>query len=176
MSHLQASMTTSGAERSSSFSSVAGLAARLETIGTIGTRYALAGVIAWIGAMKFTEYEANAIQGLVASSPLLKWVYNLADVEGFSMALGIVELGIASLIGLKPISARAAAIGSALAIVMFGTTLSFLLSTPGAFEASLGGFPALSVLLGQFLVKDVVLLTAAIWMLADAMKSVARAR
>ena len=92
------------------------------------------------------------------------------------MALGIVELGIASLIGLKPISARAAAIGSALAIVMFGTTLSFLLSTPGAFEASLGGFPALSVLLGQFLVKDVVLLTAAIWMLADAMKSVARAR
>jgi len=34
--------------------------------------------------------------------------------------------------------------------------LSFLLATPG-WEASLGGFPALSVLPGQFLLKEAVL-------------------
>jgi len=172
VSHLQASMTASRARQSSSFSPAAALAARLETVGTTGTRYALAGVVAWIGAMKFTAYEATAIQGLVANSPLLGWVYDVLDVNGFARVLGVVEIGIALLIGLKPFSARAAATGAGLAVVMFGTTLSFLFSTPGTFEPSLGGFPALSVLLGQFLVKDVVLMTASIWMLADAMKSI----
>jgi reactive chlorine resistance protein C len=40
---------------------------------------------------------------------------------------------------------------------MFLTTLSFLFSTPG-WEPSLGGFPALSGSVVQFLIKDVVLL------------------
>jgi uncharacterized membrane protein YkgB len=51
---------------------------------------------------------------------------------------------------------------------MFLTTLSFLASTPGVFEASAEGFPALSVVPGQFLLKDVVLLAAALWSLAEA--------
>ena len=38
---------------------------------------------------------------------------------------------------------------------------TFLVSTPG-WEASLGGFPALSGAVGQFLLKDVVALGAAI--------------
>ena len=52
--------------------------------------------------------------------------------------------------------------------MMFLTTLSFLFSTPG-WEASLGGFPALSVVPGQFLLKDVVLLGAAVWSLGEAL-------
>ena len=39
-------------------------------------------------------------------------------------------------------------------MVMFLTTLSFLLTTPGVWEASVGGFPALSVVPGQFLIKE----------------------
>jgi len=62
-------------------------------------------------------------------------------------------------------------IGSALAVVMFLTTLSFVFSTPG-WEPSLGGFPALSALPGQFLLKDVVLLGAAIWSLGESLTSV----
>jgi uncharacterized membrane protein YkgB len=42
---------------------------------------------------------------------------------------------------------RSAAIGSAVAVLMFITTLSFLFSTPG-WEPSLGGFPALSGAVG----------------------------
>jgi uncharacterized membrane protein YkgB len=52
---------------------------------------------------------------------------------------------------------------------MFTTTLSFLFTTPG-WDAKLGGFPALSGA-GQFLVKDVVLLGAAVWTLGDALAS-----
>jgi len=50
---------------------------------------------------------------------------------------------------------------------MFLTTLSFILTTPGVAEASAGGFPAIS-LLGQFLVKDVVLLGASLSIGAEA--------
>jgi uncharacterized membrane protein YkgB len=38
-------------------------------------RYGLVLVIAWIGFMKFTAYEAAGIQPLVANSPLMSWVY-----------------------------------------------------------------------------------------------------
>ena len=125
-------------------------------------------VIAWIGAMKFTAYEAGAIEGLVANSPLLSWVYSVLSVRGASAVIGGTELIIAALIAARPFSATLAAVGGALAIGMFATTASFILSTPGVFEGSLGGFPALSVLPGQFLIKDVVLLAAAVWVFAEA--------
>jgi uncharacterized membrane protein YkgB len=51
---------------------------------------------------------------------------------------------------------------------MFLTTLSFMLTTPGVCEASHGGFPALSVVPGQFLFEDVVLLGAALWSFGEA--------
>jgi reactive chlorine resistance protein C len=54
---------------------------------------------------------------------------------------------------------------------MFLPTLSFILSTPG-WETSLGGFPALSVLPGQFLPKDVILLGAALWLLGKSLQDI----
>jgi uncharacterized membrane protein YkgB len=95
-------------------------------------------------------------------------MYHILSVRQFSNGLGVVEVGIAVLIALRPWSRKASAIGSAVAVLMFLTTLSFLFSTPG-WEPSLGGFPALSALPGQFLLKDVVLLGAAIWSLGDAL-------
>jgi uncharacterized membrane protein YkgB len=53
--------------------------------------------------------------------------------------------------------------------------LSFLLSTPG-WEPSLGGFPALAVVPGQLLLKDVVLLGAAMWSLGEALGHTSRRR
>ena len=82
--------------------------------------------------------------------------------------LGTVEIAVAAMIALRPVSPRIAAVGSGMAVMMFLTTLSFLLSTPG-WEASLGGFPALSVVPGQFLLKDVALLGAAVWSLGEAL-------
>lgn len=88
--------------------------------------------------------------------------------DSHSDGLGVVEVVIAILIALRPWSRKASVIGSALAVLMFLTTLSFLFSTPG-WEPSLGGFPAVSAMPGQFLLKDVVLLGAAIWSLGEAL-------
>ena len=51
---------------------------------------------------------------------------------------------------------------------MFLTTLSFLVTTQGVWEPSLGGFPALSAIPGQFLIKDLALLGISLWSLGDA--------
>ena len=40
-------------------------------------RYGLALVIGWIGALKFTSYEAQGIQPLVAIRPLMSWLYDI---------------------------------------------------------------------------------------------------
>lgn len=141
----------------------------LEHIGRNLVQYGLAFVIAWIGAMKFTVYEAGAIEPLVRNSPLMSWVYELFSVEGFSACLGVAELAIAGLIAAKPVSRWAAALGGLLGAGMFLTTLSFMLSTPGIFEPSAGGFPALSAMPGQFVLKDIVLLGASLWVAGSAL-------
>ena len=143
----------------------------IEDIGKAIVRWGLVVVLAWIGAMKFTAYEAMGIQPLVAHSPLVGWMYDFLSVRSFSTMLGFIEIGTAVLISLRSVSPKASAIGSVLAIGLFATTLSFLISTPG-WEPTLG-FPALSSMPGQFLLKDIVLFGAAVWCLGESLKSIA---
>ena len=144
------------------------LSSQVEAVGRGLARNGLAVVVTWIGLMKFTAYEAEGIRPFVANSPLMSWVYGLMSVQGFSALLGGVEVAIAILIATRPLSARASALGSALAVGMFLTTLSFLVTTPGVWEPSLGGFPALSAIPGQFLIKDLALLGISLWTLGEA--------
>lgn len=141
---------------------------RLQALGTAMTRYGLVVVFVWIGAMKFSTYEANAIQPLVANSPFMSWLYLIFSVQTFSNWLGVLEVAIGLMIAARPISATVSAAGSALAAILFLGTLSFMLSTPPVWEGSLGGFPALSVAPGQFLLKDLALLGASVWTLGEA--------
>jgi uncharacterized membrane protein YkgB len=73
------------------------------------------------------------------------------------------------MIALRPWTPKVAALGSALAAVVFLTTLSFLFSLPG-WEPSLGGFPALSSA-GGFLLKDAVLLGTALWSCGESLSA-----
>src|SRR5262249_43111786 len=83
-------------------------------------------VVVLIGGMKFTAYEAMGIQPLVARSPLVGWMYDFLSVRDFSRMLGVIEITTATLIALRPVFAKASAIGSILAMGLFATTLSFL--------------------------------------------------
>lgn len=142
-----------------------------QKISLVGDRAILATtvtVLAWIGAMKFTAYEAGAIEGLVASSPLTAWLYSVFSLQGASNLIGLTELLIALALIAGIWNRTAAIVGSAAAIITFTVTASFLFSAPG-WEASLGGFPALSVVPGQFLLKDIVLLSAAISLFGKAL-------
>lgn len=146
------------------------LSAAIERLGGLFARYGLVVVIAWIGAMKFTAYEAAAIQPLIAHSPAMSWLYHVFSVRSFSALLGVVELSTAALLAVKPWAPRASIVGSIMAIGLFIATLSFILTTPGVWAASAGGFPVLSDV-GGFLIKDVALLGVSVWTLSDALRS-----
>lgn len=137
-------------------------------LGSVLARYGLVIVIVWLGAMKFTSYEAQDIQPLIAHSPFMNWLYHVFSVSTFSALLGIFELTAAVLLSLKPVWRSGSIVGSIMAIGLFVATISFLFTTPGVFEASVGGFPLLSSI-GGFLIKDVALLGLAVWTLADAL-------
>ena len=162
-------MTTATATMPVESNADAASSEKLQALGTYMTRYGLVVVFAWIGAMKFSGYEADGIQPLVANSPFMSWLYKIFSVQAFSNALGVMEIAIAAMIAARPVSAKLSAAGSALAAVLFLGTLSFILSTPPVWEASLGGFPALSIAPGQFLLKDLVLFGASIWTLGEAL-------
>ena len=137
--------------------------------GRLLVRYGLVVVIAWIGALKYTSYEATAIQPLIAHSPLLSWLYHIVSVRALAAVLGTAEIIAALLIALRPRWPRVSAAGSAFGVLLFLSTLSFLFTTPGVTVAPAGGFPVLSVLPGQFLLKDLVLIGAALWTLGDSL-------
>jgi len=142
------------------------------SVGRYLVRYALVVVIAWIGAQKYTGYEAAAIQPLIAHSPIFSWLYHIFSVRTFAAILGSVEIIAALLIAIRPLSPRISVIGSAMGVLLFLSTLSFLFTTPGVSAAS--GFPVLSVLPGQFLLKDLVLVSASLWTLGDSLGAAAQ--
>ena len=148
------------------------ISSQVEAVGRELTRYGLVVVVGWIGLMKFTGYEAEGIRPFVANSPLMSWVYSPLSVRGL-LGPAWRRRGHRSRCSslLRPLLPRVSAFGSALAVGMFLTTLSFLVTTPGVWEPSLGGFPALSAVPGQFLIKDLTLLGISVWTLGEAWKA-----
>lgn len=169
-------------------------AARLDRVGMGLLRLGLIIVLAWIGGLKFVDYEAEGIVPFVANSPLMSFFYNYpADYQThmnaagevnplnhhwheangtytFSYGLGLVIISIGALIALHPLLPQVAALGSFLLILMSCVTLSFLVTTPEAWVPDLGaaahGFPFLSGV-GLLVVKDFIMFGAAVVTLAD---------
>jgi uncharacterized membrane protein YkgB len=142
----------------------------LENIGAGVIRYGLVIVLLWVGALKFTAYEAEGIQGLVANSPLMSWMLGIMSVQGVSMLIGTVEIVLGLMIATRPFAPQISAIGSLGAIIMFLITLSFLLTTPGVWQPGYG-FPFPSPMPGQFIAKDLIALGAAIWTAGEALRA-----
>src|SRR5246127_5803631 len=174
-------------------------AATLDRFGTPILRLGLILVLVWIGALKFADYEADGIVPLVANSPLMSFFYHYPAPEyrqymnkegelipahqqwnqsngtySFSHGLGVVIVLIGVLIASYPILPQVSAVGSFLLILMSLTTLSFLVTTPEAWVPALGGsahgFPYLSGA-GRLIVKDAIMLGAAVVTLADSAKT-----
>jgi reactive chlorine resistance protein C len=92
----------------------------LEKLGMRVSRYGLVVTLLLIGALKFTAGEAQAIQPLVASSPLMSWLYKVLSVQAVSNLIGMIEICVAVLIALRAFSVRLSFIGS------IGATITFL--------------------------------------------------
>jgi len=143
----------------------------LERVGGHVLRYGLVAILLYLGAFKFTAVEAQAIQPLLAHSPFFGWLYAWLSVQAVSNVIGLTEIVIGSLIGMRPFLPRLAAVGSLAAIAVFATTLSFLFSTPGVWAwVEMFPLPVPSEA-GGFLLKDVFLLGAAAWSAGEAWRA-----
>jgi uncharacterized membrane protein YkgB len=179
------------------------LAARADRLGLAVTRIGLVVVLVWIGGLKVFHYEADGIAPFVANSPFMKFFY--ADPAGykahvnpegavvpanrawhemnrtypFALGLGGVIVLYGVLIALHPVLPQAATLGGFLVVVMSFVTLSFLVTTPEVWVADRGGpehgFPLLSGA-GRLVVKDAIMMGAALVTMADSAKAYLRRR
>lgn len=128
-------------------------------------RWALVTVFLWFGGMKFTSYEAHGIAPFIANSPIMSWLHAAFGIQGASDVIGTIELSTGVALAGGAFVPVLSAVGSAMSAITYLITLSFFLTTPGVAEATAGGFPAISALPGQFLLKDLVLLAASLSLL-----------
>lgn len=99
-------------------------------VGVIATSV----VLLWIGVLKFTAAEAAGIKPLVAHSFLMSWMYKIASVNIVSILIGLFEIVTGLLLLLSFRIKLAGKIGGYLALVIFLTTISFLVTTPGIWK------------------------------------------
>lgn len=174
------------------------LASRLDRTGIAVTRAVLIIVLLWIGGLKVFKYEAEGIIPFVATSPFMSFF--LADPENyqshknpegalvpenrawhehnrtylFAYGLGSVIVLYGLMLCANPWLPQVAAVGSFLVVIMSIVTLSFLITTPECWVPALGdaqhGFPYLSGA-GRLVIKDVIMMGAALVTMADSAKS-----
>lgn len=142
--------------------------ARAEQIDRVAggvLRYGVAALLLLWGALKFTELEAEGIRPLVEHSPLLSWLYAVAGVRAGADVIGVLEMIAGLTMAARRVSPVLAFVGSLLAVGTFLVTLSFLVTTPGIWEPT-NPF-------GGFIMKDIVLLGAALWSAGEALHAAA---
>lgn len=117
-------------------------------------------VLVWIGILKFTPSEAKAIKPLVENSWLMSWLYQIVSIQTGSIIIGIFEIITALFLAGSFRSRKAGKIAGILTLIIFASTLSFLLSTPGIWK-QLDGVPVTDF----FILKDLAFLAIGIQVL-----------
>lgn len=174
-------------------------AASADRLGVAVTRIVLIIVLVWIGGLKAFPYEADGIVPFVANSPFMSFFlkYDAPEYkqhmnpEGalvpanrawhtdnrtylFAYGLGAIIVAYGVMLALHPWLPQVAAVGSFLVVIMSCVTLTFLITTPENWVPPLGdahhGFPYLSGR-GRLVVKDAIMLGAAIVTMADSAKA-----
>ena len=65
---------------------------KLYPLGTGVLRYGLMCLLLFWGGLKFAQFEAEAIQPLLAYSPLLSWMLAVFEVRTASAIIGVIEI------------------------------------------------------------------------------------
>ena len=144
--------------------------------------YWLLAILRWVmvvifvsfGMQKFTLQSAQGIAQFITNSPFVSWL-SLFGLRGEAYVLGIVEFAIAALFAAGAFSPILSALGSLMGIATFAVTWSFFFTTPGVVKWSVSTDPMAWNLTGEFLFKDIVLLSVcAVLFLASLPRSVVR--
>src|ERR1700739_4984287 len=120
-------------------------------------------MLLWAGSYNMTAPGAEGIIPLVSNSPLISWHFKLFGPYIGSDIIGLTEITGALLIAAGYLRPKAGVIGGLITTVMFFTTSTMLLTTPGA-TIAVHGIRYMSFL-GLFLYKDVISLGVSLYLI-----------
>ena len=143
------------------------LANKIENSGVTLVYIALAIIYIWFGGIKFTDGVAEGMYGMISSNPLVSWMYLIFNKQGMVNFLGTLEVIIGLLFLGRFVNPLLSALAGALSIALFIVTITMMLTLDGITTDA--GFPVLSFL-GEFLLKDVGLLAASLFVLGNSLK------
>jgi uncharacterized membrane protein YkgB len=121
-------------------------------------------MLAWAGAYKMTAPGAEGIIPLVSNSPLTSWHFKVFGPYIGSDIIGLTEITAAVLIIVGYLRPKAGIIAGLITSVMFFTTSTMIITTPGT-TSSVHGIRYMSFL-GLFLFKDVISLGVSLYLIS----------
>ena len=135
-------------------------------------RASLVVVFLLFGYQKWFDYEAQVLIPYISHGPLLFWMYPVFGIRGATSVLGVSEWSFALLLFLGFWHKRLGILGALGSCAAFIGTVTIIPFMPDGWAASAGGFPAMTGNV-PFLMKDVVLLAASLYLLKQDVARVA---
>jgi len=127
-------------------------------------RAAMVIIFLFFGYQKWWAYEAERLIPYISNGPLIFWLYPAFGVRGASWFLGSCEWTFGTLLFLGFWNKRLGILGALGSCATFIGTVTIIPFMPDGWDASAGGFPAVTGNV-PFLVKDVVLLASSFYLL-----------
>jgi reactive chlorine resistance protein C len=121
-------------------------------------------MLLWAGAYKMTVSGAKDITPLVINSPLTSWHFKVFGPYIGSDIIGLTEVTAAILILIGHFRPKAGIVGGFITTVMFFTTSTMIITTPGT-TTLINGIRYMSFL-GLFLFKDVISLGVSFYLIS----------
>ena len=141
-------------------------------IGGYAITIALAIIFLWFGCLKFTEYEQSGVAGFIMNNPLIAWLHGVFGTGGGAEFLGVFEILTGALVAGSLVMPRLGVIGGVMGMLTFFVTLTCMFTTPGVVQFGFDNPLALSAVPGQFLLKDLGLFAACMWIAGTSLSTV----
>ena len=116
------------------------------------------------GCQKWFDYEAHALVPFISHGPLIFWLYPAFGIRGAAIFLGSFEWLFGFIMFLGFWNKKLGIIGALGSCATYVGTVTIIPFFPEPWAAPAGGFPA-ATLPFLFLMKDIVLLAASVYLL-----------
>jgi uncharacterized membrane protein YkgB len=128
-------------------------------------------IFLFFGYQKWFQYEAQGLIPYISHGPLIFWMYSVFSVRGATWFLGVSEWLFGALLFWGFWNKKAGILGALGSCFSFIATFTIIPFFPNGWEASAGGFPAMTEHVG-FLMKDLVLLAVSFYLLREDLQRV----
>ena len=121
-------------------------------------------IFLFFGYQKWFQYEAQALIPYISHGPLIFWLYPVFGVRGATWFLGVAEWLFGALLFAGFWNKKLGILGALGSCATFIATITVVPFIPDGWAASAGGFPAMTERVA-FLMKDIVLFAASVYLL-----------